>query len=80
MLNKLRPSALYIATLVSVTTIVIAWILSSHDEVGTQLFTILITAGVVGLVTLAVEIVRGPSIPADTFERILESLWTEKAE
>ena len=68
---KLRPSALIISAMVSVVTIALAIILSWREEVDSQLFTVLITAGVVGLVNLAVKIVEGPSVPADTHERLV---------
>ena len=72
MKEKFRPNAIVIAFLVALLTFGIAILLSLHDKVDSQLFTVLITAGVVGLVTLAVKIVEGPSVPADTHERIVK--------
>ena len=70
--SKWRPNALVIAGMVSVTTMVIAWILSIHHQINDTLFTVLITAGVIGLVNLARDIVSGPTVPADTHERMVK--------
>ena len=70
--SKWRPNALAIAAMVCGTTIIIAFILTLHEAITETLFTVLITAGVVGLVNLARDIVSGPTVPADTHERIVK--------